>query len=802
MKRSAASAGRIDARAALWALCVLAIGAWLWILFARGPTFETSLFALLPESERDPSLAALTQELSGRAARALPIIVGHARRETALAAAGFVEHELHGASDLRVLAGAFDADHERAFFDLYFPHRSALLSLRLRRDLEQGAGPELLLQRLRERLQSPASGLYSGALLRDPLLLFAEFAQGLSAQSIGASSAEGFLTVEREGTTWALLAAETASDPFDAVAQRAALDAIEELRVQVARRFDGARLEYTGVPRFAAQAREAMQSDIWIIGTGSMIGTALCILLAFRSLRPFALSFLPVAIGTAAATLACLVVFARVHVLTLVFGTTLTGLGVDYALHYFAAHRLAGPDWDARRTLRDVLPGITLGVLTSVLGFSGLYFTPFPVLRQFALFSSVGLVAAWATVVCWYPALMRGAHRLHDAPWLHRQGQRFLDVWSRVRDGRTAGATLWLLGLGTLIASFGVRFDDDVHALQASPAALLAEDRRVRDVAGRTDDGRCVLVEGSTEEETLQRVEVAATVLRACVAAGFLESFRDLSLFLPSRARQAEDHTLLAAQIVPRFDFLAAGLEDLGLDPAVVADLRRDLEGPPPEPIAVDGWLASPASEVLRMLWLGPTERGFAATLILGGVRDPARVEERLGGSAGVHYIDRVRDLSRLLRGYRIDTTRLVIWAYVGVLVALLVRFGLRSGVRVMLPSLFSAGLTLAILSACGIHLNLFHMLGLLLVLGLSVDYGVIFAEKGTSEATTLFAVVLSVVTTVIAFGLMLWSSAPPLRALGASVSLGIVLALIFAPLACTRARSRPASDTNASRAT
>src|SRR4029077_11162482 len=125
-------------------------------------------------------------------------------------------------------------------------------------------------------------------------------------------------------------------------------------------------------PRFAAHTRGALQRDFTLIGLGSLVGTVLCIFAAFRSLRPLLLSFLPILVGTLAATLVSFLVFERVHFLTLVFGPSLTGLGVDYALHYFAAHRLAGAGWNAERSMRDILPGITLGVLTSVLGFSGL----------------------------------------------------------------------------------------------------------------------------------------------------------------------------------------------------------------------------------------------------------------------------------------------------------------------------------------------------------------------------------------------------------------------------------------------
>jgi predicted exporter len=235
---------------------------------------------------------------------------------------------------------------------------------------------------------------------------------------------------------------------------------------------------------------------------------------------------------------------------------------------------------------------------------------------------------------------------------------------------------------------------------------------------------------------------------------------------------------------------LRGAFDELGLDANVVEELHRALETPPARYLDVDAWLASPASELMRPLWLGRSSRGFGASILLGEVRDGDALAATLADLEGVHFVDRVRDLSQLLERYRIDTTRLVLIAYAVVLIALIFRFRVLAGVRVMLPSLLSAGLTLGILSLGGAELNLFHVLGLLLVLGLAVDYGVIFGENATSEATTLFAVALSVLTTVTAFGLMVTSSAPPLRSVGASVSIGIVLALLFSPLAAPGARA------------
>src|SRR5688500_12413441 len=210
MSASAGSAGmdeprraRRDLRAVLWGACVLlALGA-LARAWARGPELETSVLAMLPRSEQDPALHELTQQLSGRASHTLVILVGHPEREQALAAAAHCEQALRDSRQFSSLGGALDPETERAFFDLYFPHRHGMLSARLRGLLEAGAGAPELVQRVRGLLQGPTSSLYSGLLERDPLLLYADAVQGWAEANPGAGAQDGFVLLEREGSTWA-----------------------------------------------------------------------------------------------------------------------------------------------------------------------------------------------------------------------------------------------------------------------------------------------------------------------------------------------------------------------------------------------------------------------------------------------------------------------------------------------------------------------------------------------------------------------------------------------------------------------
>jgi len=784
MKRSATSTGRSRAVALVWGAFVALVAVWLALLAARGLRVETSVLRMLPVDERDVTLHALATQLQGRTARTLVVLVGHADPEQTIRTAGEVHAALSTSGAFEAIEGRIDDARSAAFSELYFPLRYQMLAPKLRAELQAGAGPEQSAERVLDVLQGPLSSTVGATLERDPLLLHFELVRSWADGSVGGLTGGGFVTVADGGKTYALLSAVVAADPFDASGQRQVLQCLEEIAERLSARGDTSELVYSGVARHAADARGRMRGEMTWLGALSTIGTLLCTWIVLRSGRSIACSLLPMAVSILAGTWACFVVFPEVHVLTLILGTTLTGMGIDYALHYFFVHRDAGLDWDAERGMRAVLPGITVGMLTSVVGFSGLYFTSFPVLRQFALFSSVGLVAAWATVVAWYPPLSRVPQRGPRSVLFARACGFLLKLWENRRRRRGVRAVMLLAGVASVAALVWLPFEDDVRTLHEAPAELVDADARVRSIAGRTDDSRFVLVEGPTEEETLRNLEDAEARLAAARSRGALLGTISLSPFLPSGQRQERDHQLLASALGRQPEVLRASLDAIGFTDAAIAGVLAGLTEPLSTRLDVHAFLDSPASASLRTLWLGSTERGTATTILLRGITDGSAIEQALAGLPGVHYVDRVRDLSALLRRHRLATFQLLGCAYLAVLAVLLVRFGVGAGIRVMLPAVIAAGGALALLSACGVDLSVFHALGLLLVLGLAVDYGAFLAESGVRGSTTMQALALTTATTVVAFGAMTLSSAPPLRAIGSSVALGISLALVLAPSA------------------
>jgi predicted exporter len=174
------------------------------------------------------------------------------------------------------------------------------------------------------------------------------------------------------------------------------------------------------------------------------------------------------------------------------------------------------------------------------------------------------------------------------------------------------------------------------------------------------------------------------------------------------------------------------------------------------------------------------------AIIPLRGVRDPARLRTlagRLPAEARASFLDLKAESDRLIGGYRAQALAL---AGLGALaIALLLCFGLRGvrkALRVMLPVYAAIAMTVACLGLLGIGLSLFHLVSLLLVLGIGLNYSLFFsqAEPGTdSEQGTSLALSVCFLTTFAAFGCLASSRIPILSAIGLTVTLGCALSLL-----------------------
>lgn len=761
-------------------LFMLAIFGW---QIQRGLNWETDVLALLPVTEQDPVVEKAVRTFSGRIGQKTVFLIGHEKQEVAVEAADRFAEALRQSSVFDQVFYRNDGG-ESDFFDLYFPHRYRLLSQETRAVLDGPNGGEALVRRATETLYGPMTAAVSGFLEDDPLLLFPAYLQSFPKPPGDLKAEDGRMTVADAGLTYVFLSADLVGSAFSANVQDAAITFLEEIQADLSASWPNLEVLSTGVLQYAHAGTQSARREISTIGLGSLLGIVALLLVVFRSFRPLWMSVLPILAGCLTALVATFAIFGEVHVLTLVFGASLVGVCIDYSFHFFCERYLGGHGADPNRAMTIILPAISLGALTSILGYMGLLLAPFPGLKQMAAFSSLGLLGAFATVVCWFPALARIGSRRQGSRriFLLETAAGYLRGWRRFPGLGIAVVLLFLAVLaGWKVA--GIVPNDDIRILQTQPPDLVAQEKRIRQLVGGVDTSRFLLVEGGDVETMLQRIESVQTELENWRREGRLGFFQSLGHWVPSKARQMENLQLLRENLLGSGRLLANYTEDLGFEAEVFERTRQSLLDPNPEWLTLERWLESRVAAPLRHLWLGDTGRGVASLILLGGVTDGASLEAMAEADSGLSYVNKVRDVSSLFSRYRNLATRLVLGAYGLILCLLWWRYGLRKGTLAMLPPLLAAWFSLAATSVLGFPVNLFSMLALLLVLGIGIDYTIFLSEVRHNPKTTMLAILLSSMTTVLSFGLLALSQTPVLRSFGLTLLMGIVAAMLLAPL-------------------
>lgn len=734
----------------------------------------------------------------GELTRGLILTVGGPDPAAARAAAGEIAAVLSASPEVAwVRAGAPEGVNE-AFQRLYWPRRLALLPCppdELAAWCDD-AGLTRAVADLRAGVAGPAGPLVKRLAPGDPLQLFLGHVRRIEAgQAGGLREVEGQL-VAPDG--WSVVFLAGRASAFDTRAQRALQETIARAFAQAAAARPGLRLRQSGVALVALASERSVKADTQRISLLSMGGIVLLFLLLFRSPRLIALGLLPLGAGFLLATSAGLLVFGRLHGLTLAFGSTLLGVCIDYPVHLFNHHALDGRAPDG--ALSRVWPGLLLGALTTVAGFSGLAWTSFPGVREIALFAAVGVLGAL------------GATRWLVAPLLpppapvaarERLGAALARLLGALEARRALVALL--LAAPLLLLALGLprlRWDDQASALYRIDPALRAEQEEVWARVQRPDGARFVVVEAPDDEAALRLVERAARGLTRAVEAGALDSFRSLRDLAPSAAAQARAHE--AWRAVPELSArLDRALAAAHFRPALFGEWRTALAAPPPPPLTLDELLASPLRDLVRPFVLRRDGEGVALLTYVRGVRDPAALEAalfegrdalpRLGpADAGALYFDQDAFLAAGYARHRREILQLVGGGLLAVLALIALRYrSPRVTLAAFLPALLAGVGALALRGLLGIPAQLLDAVALLLVFSMGADYGIFLAEGRAAGPAgraglpaTLLSLAVACSTTVLAFGLLALSQEPPLRAIGLTVGTGVLLSLLLAPLA------------------
>lgn len=743
----------------------------------------TDMTVFLPKAATHRQHLLVEQMQSGPAARAIMVSLDNAPPEVLAHASNRLAIGLAQSSTFGLIA---NGAHERQADDRnwLFTHRY-LLSRSVTTERFKPEGLREALSISRERLGTQLGDMFRPLIARDPTGELLNVLEGLDFHR--APATRHGVWFDKSGSK-ALLLLEVRISATTVELQEKIKNEIEATFATLAS--PGMRMILAGPAIYAVESRNLIERESLIF---TLLATILIVLLlacVYRSLMQMILVCIPAASGALAAVVMVSWYYGSLHGITLAFAIILLAETIDYPSYLFLQ---ISPEKQLIIAAQDIWPTLRLAVLTSLVGSFAMVFSGIEGLSQLGLLTVTGIGVAGLVIRWVVPAMTPARHRIVLSPFV-------IPEWLRI----TLRPNPWLAG-GIVALAFlafsagGLSWENNLGALSPLPTEMKLRDRQLREQLDAPDVRFVIMLTGLNAEQVLRDSENLRPMLDNLVQEKLFLGYEMAANYLPSRATQ-----LLRLAALPDINQLRIDLPSAAHD----AGFRPDVLTPFIDEVAHARRLA-PISihDIPNKAWRLRVESllfthasNSVALITLKGVVDAETLASHAGKLAPALLIDLKQEIGELIISYR---DQIILYSAAGIiLIGALVFAHLRDVVttlRVILPSFLGIFCATAILQTVGEALNLFHLVSLLLVLGVGINYALFFNRPGinaSDEDRVLCSLLICLTTTLIGFGALAASSIPILHSIGITTFSGTAFSFGFAAWLAPRRQPQPRSMT------
>lgn len=769
---------------------------------------DTDLFNMIPKPAMEDAISAVDEKLTKNLSGNMFILVSNEDFDKAKEAAAALYEKIAVSPKFEKVVLFRDMSEIGEVMKFVQQNRLNLLGDETVSLLESDGGPLSFSQNSLSRAYGAFTMMNLSSLSEDPFMLGEAALENylLYLQSSGTSMAlkDGVLSAHElpygisgvDSPRWYVMIQARLSNEGGALASRTNGVALvhkfsEELET------DGTRFIFSGTPFHSYKASSNASKEIGIISAVSIFAVLAILLFVFRSPTPILMSLFSIGISVLTAFMATICVFGKMHVLTLVFGTSLIGSCIDYSLHYFINWK-GNKSFNSGREIRTHLfRGLSLSMLSTALCYLVLLFAPFSLLKQMAIFSTAGIFSTFLTAVCIYPLIKipGGERKISFLPFCKNpfksKGKIFAPfgiififafcisvlffTGFKKQSGKSGGSAIRFFrienNLSRLYKMSGKEFKDEAEAsaiLKYSPSAFF-------------------IVSGNSIQNVLENEEKLTHGLRAVNREKENGGYICTSGFIPSIKKQTESRKA-AEKLLPYAKSQLVNLGYLNDEADFLSEkIRENFLESENDFIEIGKNVPAFLESALSSVWLGKIGEKYYSAVIPVSVTD-YEAYKNLSDGKSIFIISKVQEISKNLD--RLSATILMFFmvVYVVIFVILKLFYGWREVIRIISIPILIVLSVFAVFAVLKIKLEFFSITGMILVFGLGLDYIIYMVENGRrtdsekSGDTNLlefFAIVLSFLTTAISFGALALSKFVPVQMLGLSIFIGLAAAFI-----------------------
>lgn len=540
--------------------------------------------------------------------------------------------------------------------------------------------------------------------------------------------------------------------------------------------------EYYGAALVAAANATQIKHDIQF--TVSIAMTLLLVILIFfyRKLTTPILLFMPTLFGGLLSIAFLFLLRTKISSLSLGIGSILLGITLDYSLHILTHIRNGN---SLKSLYKDVAPSILISSVTTAAAFLCLLFLESQALQDLGIFAAISVLGTSVFALLFIPQVYKTSVKI-------KKSQTFLDRLARydLHKNKWSIAILAILLLGSLFTYRSVIFNQDITKLNYESEILISARERLEKLTDIGSKSIYLTTYGENREAVLQRNDTLHQKLQQLKASDKIVSYSSIGALVRSKQKQEEkiadwNSFWSTTKIQKTKQNLIESGTSLGFKTNTFSQFYTLLETDfkaleisdlkVVSSFSIDDFIVSDATSTTITSLIKVEDANFDS------------VKKVFEETPQTLLINRQQVNESLLGNLKNDFNSLIGYSLLVVLLILFIFYrSLALTLVTAIPIVLTWLLTIGLMGLFKIEFNIFNIIISSFIFGVGIDY-CIFITNGlltqyrTGEkviATHRTSIILSVLTTILGIGALVFAKHPVLYTISVVSIIGILSAV------------------------
>ena len=540
--------------------------------------------------------------------------------------------------------------------------------------------------------------------------------------------------------------------------------------------------EYFGSTLIAVANAKQIKYDIKLT-VGIAISILLIILIYFyKKFRISIILFLPTFFGGLLAVALLYIIRTKISAISLGIGSVLIGVTLDYSLHILTHIR---GNKNVKTLYKELTKPILMSSLTTALVFLCLFFLDSEALQDLGIFAAISVIGASFFALIFIPHIYIGT----DKDNVKRNNIDTISAFP-IHKNKWVIMILVILFFVSFFTYNNVNFNKDLAALNYEPQHIKEAQLRLDKLTNSTSKSIYLSAFGNSEQDALSINDNIYKQLKQLKANSDIINFSSIGALIQSEVTQKKNiekwNLFWTPEIInnTKYNLIESG-RLLGFKPETF-NLFYSFLSSDFKPLKSEDYKA------LKMFSMDDyisTKESFTTITTTVKIQNSntKKIVKVFKENPNIIVIDRKQMNETLLGNLKNDFNSLIGYSLVVVLLILL--FFYRSFSLTLITSIpicLTWLLTIGAMGAFNVEFNIFNVIIAAFIFGLCIDYSIfitngllheyrISKKKFLTAKTSIF---LSVITTILGFGVLLFAKHPALNSISVVSIIGILSAI------------------------